>query len=122
VVDRAGELRPVAELLEMPPWLDSPYATAIRGLLRLGPQAWSAVEGGEVSPYGAATIGNGVDDEAGAAARADREMMMIADLARQELLCPRAFMESGDLAGSCGAVLDRISGQDAALHDQRRST
>jgi hypothetical protein len=84
VVDLARELRPVAEPLEMPPWPDSPYAMAIRGLLRLGQQAWSAVEGGEVSPYGAATIGNDLADEADAAARADREMMMIADLARQE--------------------------------------
>ena len=84
VLELARELRPVAELLEVPPDLDSPYATAIRGLLRLGPQAWSAVEGGEVSPYGAATIGNDLADEANAAARADREMMMIADLARHE--------------------------------------
>jgi hypothetical protein len=84
VLELARELRPVAELLKVPSDLDSPYATAIRGLLRLGPPAWSAVEGGEVSPYGAATIGNDLADEANTAARADRQMMMIADLARHE--------------------------------------
>jgi hypothetical protein len=83
-LELARELRPVAELLEVPPDLDSPYATAIRGLLRLGLQTWSAVEGGEVSPYGAATNRNDLADEANAAARADREMMMIVDLARHE--------------------------------------
>jgi hypothetical protein len=54
VLELARELRSVAE--PVPSDLDSPYATAIRGLLRLGPQAWSAVEGGEVSPYGASEM------------------------------------------------------------------
>jgi hypothetical protein len=84
VVELARALRPMAELLEIPSWLNSPYDTAIKGLLRLSEQAWSAVEDGEVSPYGAAAIGNGLADVADAAARADRQMMMIADLARQE--------------------------------------
>jgi hypothetical protein len=84
VIDLARELRPVAELLEIPSFLNGPYHTAIRGLLRLCPQAWSAVEDGEVSPYGAAAIGNELADVAETAARADRQMMMIADLARQE--------------------------------------
>jgi hypothetical protein len=86
VIELARELRSVAEPLEIPPFPSGPFPfdTAIRGLLRLCPQAWSAAEAGEVSPYGAATIGNELADVADAAARADHQMRRIAELAKQE--------------------------------------
>jgi hypothetical protein len=53
VIELARELRSVAEPLEIPPFPSGPFPfdTAIRGLLRLCPQACAA-EAGEVSPYG----------------------------------------------------------------------
>jgi hypothetical protein len=55
VIELATELRSVAEPPEILPFPTGPFPfdTAIRGLLRLCPQAWSAAEAGEVSPYGA---------------------------------------------------------------------